>query len=158
MKIIQIVSSIIMLVVIQFVTAQETEHNTISLKKDNLIYLEAGINLSLPVHIMMYRSHRLAVGVNSRVWKKISPRWELGIKADYDYRFIKKNSRILTPESSLKERALHSNFSLICIKPNVQFNLRSKWYWGAESGVGYAISDEDNDFGLGFVSEFADPQ
>lgn len=158
MKNIQIVFLIITLVAVEFVSAQEIDQGHISFKKDNLIHLESGINLSLPVHIMMYRSHRLAIGVNARAWKKISPRWELGLKADYDYRFIKRNSRVLTPESTLKERALHSNFSLICIKPNVQFNLNSGWYWGAETGVGYAISDADKDFGLGFVSEFDGPQ
>lgn len=158
MKNIQFVSSIIMLLAIQFISAQEFEQDNILLKNENLIHLEAGINLSLPVHIMMYRSHRLAIGVNARAWKKISPIWELGIKADYDYRFIKRNSKILTPDSTLEERALHSNFSLICIKPSAQFNLNSKWYWGAETGVGYAISDADKDFGLGFVSEFDGPQ
>ncbi|TDD76954.1 hypothetical protein [Flavobacterium caseinilyticum] len=64
MKIIQILSSIIMLLVFQFVSAQESEPNTISLKKDNLIHLETSINLSLPVHIMMYRVYRLSIGVN----------------------------------------------------------------------------------------------
>ena len=158
MKHIQIVFLSIMLLAIKFVSAQEPVENHILSKKDNLIHLEAGINFSLPVHIMMYRSHRLAIGVNARAWKKISQRWEFGVKADYDYRFIKRNSRITTADSSLKERARHSNFSLICIKPNGQFNLNRGWYLGAETGVGYVISDADSKFGLGFVSEFAGPQ
>lgn len=148
----------VMLLVLQSCFAQQTDEKKVISEQNKLIFLEAGINLSLPVHIQMYRTHRLAIGVNARVWKKISPKGELGIKVDYDYRFIKRNSRILTPESTLEERALHSNFSLICIKPNVQFNLNSNWYWGVESGLGYAISDADSKFGLGFVSEFAGPQ
>ena len=65
----------------------------------------------------MYRHHWLAVGVNSMGWKKNFPKYELGIKADFDYRFTKKNSRVLTPESSVQERALHSDFDLIFINP-----------------------------------------
>ena len=51
-------------------------------------------------------------------------------------------------------QASHKNFSVISIKPGVQFNLKSKWFWGAETGLGYAISDENNRIGLGFVSEY----
>ena len=158
MKHIQIVFVSIMLLTIHLVSAQELVGNHISSEKDDLIHLEAGINASLPVHIMMYRSHRLAIGVNARAWKKISPRWELGVKADYDYRFIKSGSRITASDTTLKERARHSNFSLISIKPNGQFNLNRGWYLGAETGVGYVISDADSKFGMGFVSEFAGPQ
>ena len=158
MKHIQLVFLSFMLLAIQFASAQEFVENHISSDKDNLIQIEAGINSSLPVHIMMYRSHRLAIGVNARAWKKISRRWELGIKADYDYRFIKSSNRLIPPDSTLKERARHSNFSLISIKPNGQFNLNRGWYLGAETGVGYVISDADSKFGLGFVSEFAGPQ
>lgn len=126
---------------------------------DKSIYYSAGLNFSLPVHIMMYRSHRLAVGVNARAFKKISPKTDLGLKFDYDYRFTKsKSKKLITPESTLEERALHSNFSLFCLKPNVQFNFKSDWYLGAETGIGYVLSDADPHFGLGFVSEFAGPQ
>lgn len=155
MKKITILIISLMLLTVQLIFAQEI---IISPKQTKPINLEAGINLSLPAHIEMYRSHRLEIGINVRAWKKISPKWDLGIKADYDYWFIKKNSRILTAESTLSDRALHSNFSLICIKPNVQFNLNSNWYWGAETGLGYVISDEDSKIGMGFVSEFAGPQ
>lgn len=146
----------VMLLVIQFISAQEIPENNISSKQNKIIHLESGINLSLPVHIMMYRTHRLAIGINTRAWKNITPKFELGLKFDYDYRFIKNNSDILiTPESTLEERASHSNFSIFCIKPNVQFNLNSNWYWGAETGLGYALSDEDSKIGLGFVNEYA---
>lgn len=147
-----------LLLLVNPLNAQTKLENDIPKNKNKSIHLESGINLSLPVHIQMYRSHRLAIGFNVRAWKNISKKSELGIKIDYDYRFIKKNTRILTPESTLEERALHSNFSLFCIKPNIQFNLNSNWYWGAESGVGYALSDEDGQIGLGFVSEYSKNQ
>ena len=115
----------IFLFVASVIYAQTISENNLSSKKDRLIHLETGVNLSLPVHIMMYRSHRLGIGINLRTWKAISSKYELGIKADYDYRFIKKNSRILTPESTLEERALHNNFSVFSIKPNLQYNYLS---------------------------------
>ena len=145
----------ILLFVASIIYAQTISENNLSSKKDKLIHLESGVNLSLPVHIMMYRSHRLGIGINLRTWKAISSKYELGIKVDYDYRFIKQNSRILTPESTLEERALHNNFSVFSIKPNLQYNLNTWWYWGIETGVGYALSDEDSKVGLGFVSEYA---
>ncbi len=158
MKKILVLLTTLFLLVGQFIYAQNKTENAILSMDKKPFYLESGINLSLPVHIEMYRSHRLAVGVNVRTGKIISRKLELGIRFDYDYRFIKKNSRILTPESTLEERALHSNFSLFSIKPNVQFNLNSNWYWGAETGVGYALSDEDSKIGLGFVTEYASEQ
>ncbi|TDE52668.1 hypothetical protein [Flavobacterium sp. GT3P67] len=158
MKKILVLLTTVLLLVGQFIYAQNKTENAILSMDKKPFYLESGLNLSLPVHIEMYRSHRLAVGVNVRAGKIISRKLELGIRFDYDYRFIKKNSRILTPESTLEERALHSNFSLFSIKPNVQFNLNSNWYWGVETGVGYALSDEDGKIGLGFVSEYASDQ
>ncbi|TDE28243.1 hypothetical protein E0I61_11970 [Flavobacterium ranwuense] len=157
MKKILVLLTTVLLLVGQFIYAQNKTENAILSMDKKPFYLESGLNLSLPVHIEMYRSHRLAVGVNVRAGKIISRKLELGIRFDYDYRFIKKNSRILTPESTLEERALHSNFSLFSIKPNVQFNLNN-WYWGVETGVGYALSDEDGKIGLGFVSEYARDQ
>jgi hypothetical protein len=135
----------------------KTDDNAVKTQKKSF-FLESGVNASLPVHIQMYRSHRLAIGVNARLGKKISKNGEVGIRFDYDYRFIKKNSRILTPESTLEERALRSNFSLFSLKPNVQFYLNRNWYWGLESGIGYALSDEDSKIGLGFVSEYSSEQ
>lgn len=126
-------------------------------KPQKNIYFEAGINASLPVHIEMYRSHRLSIGINTKAAKAISTKWELGLRAEYDYRFIKSKSRNLTTESTLKERALHNNFSLISLKPNVQFNV-NKWHFGAEAGIAYAISDEDSKIGFGFVEEYHDSQ
>lgn len=138
--------------------AQNTVEENPTKKVKKTFYFETGVNASLPVHIQMYRSHRLGIGVNARVGKTISNKLELGIRLDYDYRFIKKNSRILTPESSLEERAVHNNFSLICIKPNIQYNMNSNWFMGAESGMVFAISDEDPKIGMGFVSEYASDQ
>ncbi|MFV5701073.1 hypothetical protein ACM55F_04285 [Flavobacterium sp. XS2P12] len=148
-KILDHTISIMLLMMVQFVYAQK--------EQDNSFVLESGINLSLPVHIEMYRSHRLAIGINLRVAEKITSTTEFGVRAEYDYRFTKKNHPDVPPESPVKERALYKNFSLFCIKPNIQFNLNSNWCLGAESGVGYAISDEDPKIGLGFVSEFNGP-
>ncbi|MGO4905154.1 hypothetical protein [Flavobacterium sp. W20_MBD1_R3] len=141
-----------------FVYGQSDKDGNTPQTQKRSLFLESGINASLPVHIQMYRSHRLAIGVNARLGKKISKKGEIGIRFDYDYRFIKKNSRILTPESTLEERALRSNFSLFSLKPNVQFYLNRNWYWGVESGIGYALSDEDPKIGLGFISEYASEQ
>ncbi|MFV8369667.1 hypothetical protein [Flavobacterium sp. LB2R40] len=142
----------------QSICAQIKPENPITSKEAKPVYFEAGINASLPVHIEMYRTHRLGIGFNTRIGKIISRKLELGIRLDYDYRFIRKNTRILTSESTLQERASHNNFSLFCLKPNVQFNMNSKWFWGAETGIGYALSDEDSKIGLGFVSEYASDQ
>ncbi|WKL44458.1 hypothetical protein [Flavobacterium sp. ZE23DGlu08] len=158
MKKIFVLLTTLLLLVGQFTYAQNKTENTIFSKDKKPFYLETGINASLPVHIQMYRSHRLALGINARAGKIISRKLELGIRFDYDYRFIKKGSRILTPESTLTERALHSNFSLFSIKPNVQFNLNSNYFLGVETGLGYALSDEDSKIGLGFVSEYASDQ
>jgi hypothetical protein len=138
----------------QFIFAQNELEKDSTFCQDKSIYLEAGINSSLPVHIEMYRSHRWAIGVNLRAFKKISEQWELGLRGEYDYRFARKNVWNPTPESTLKERAEHRNFSLISLKPNVQFNLNEKWHFGAEAGVAYAISDESSTVGFGFVEEY----
>ena len=158
MKKIFVLLTTLLLLVGQFTYAQNKTENTILSKDKKPFYLETGINASLPVHIQMYRSHRLALGINARAGKIISRKLELGIRFDYDYRFIKKGSRILSPESTLTERALHSNFSLFSIKPNIQFNLNSNYFLGVETGLGYALSDEDSKIGLGFVSEYASDQ
>ncbi len=139
--------------------AQQTTEKENTSELDKSIYFSAGLNVSIPVHIMMYRSHRLAIGANARAFKNIAPKTQFGLKFDYDYRFTKNNSRKqITPESTLEERALHSNFSLFSLKPNVQFDLGSNWYLGVETGAGYVLSDADPAFGMGFVSEFAGPQ
>jgi hypothetical protein len=59
-----------------------------------------------------------------RVSKKISPKTELGIR-EYDYRFARIMALILREASG---RALHKNFSLFALKPNVQFELRKNWF------------------------------
>ena len=143
------ITIIMLFLLVQFASAQK--------ERNNSLIVESGINLSLPVHIEMYRSHRLGIGVNLRVAEKISRRTDFGIRAEYDYRFTKKNHPAIPRESTVAERALYRNFSLFALKPSVQFNLNSHWCFGAESGVGYAISDEDPHIGLGFVSEFNGP-
>jgi hypothetical protein len=148
-KILNHIITLLFLMVAPFAFAQKEEHNS--------FVLEAGINLSLPVHIQMYRSHRLGIGVNLRIAEKITSTTDFGIRAEYDYRFTKKNHPAVPTESTVEERALYRNFSLFAIKPNIQFNLKRNWNLGAESGVGYAISDEDPKIGLGFVSEFNGP-
>jgi hypothetical protein len=80
------------------------------------------------------------------------------LKLDYDYRFRKKKDEIITPENTLIERASHKNYSLISLKANLQHNYKSHWFIGAETGLGFVISDEDNKIGLGFVSEYGGPQ
>ena len=158
MKKITFYITILFLFFIQFLFAQKDSGTLISPNQGKQFHIESGFNFSLPVHIHMYRTHRLAIGVNTRVWKKISPKTELGLKFDYDYRFIKRNSPAINSESTELERALYSNFSLFCLKPNVQFNLNSNWYLGMESGVGYALSDANGNIGLGFISEYGGPQ
>ena len=41
-------------------------------QENDAIYFESGVQVSIPVHIMMYRSHRLAIGANFRIMKPIS--------------------------------------------------------------------------------------
>ncbi|MFV8327372.1 hypothetical protein [Flavobacterium sp. ZS1P14] len=143
-----------MLLLVQFITAQTVPENIVSPKQYKKIYLETGINLSIPVHIQMYRSHKFEIGINLRAWERITPKQDLGIKFDYDYWLIKKNVPTLTAESTLSDRTLYSNFSIFSLKVNTQYSFSPMWYWGVESGVGYALSDADRKFGLGFVSEF----
>lgn len=144
---------------ISFSFAQKKILEKNSTKKTNsIINIEVGCNVSIPVHIMMFRTHGLAIGGNLRAWKTISPQLNLGIKLDYDYRFRKKTDEILTSENTIIERASHSNYSIIAIKPNLQYNTKFHWFLGAEIGVGFAISDEDSKIGLGFVSEYGGPQ
>jgi long-subunit fatty acid transport protein len=143
----------ILFLIVQISFAQQIENNRTTSEKTNPIVLESGINLSIPVHIEMYRTHRVGIGINIRASKKISAKTALGIRAEYDYRF----ARNLPPDTTntVEGRALHKNFSLIALKPNVQFSLKSNWFIGVETGVGYVISDENNTIGFGFVSEYA---
>lgn len=150
-----VILTTVILFVTQFIFPQQAAENEI----DKGIFLEAGLNISVPVHIEMYRSHRAGIGVNFRAAKNISPKTDIGIRAEYDYRFARNIppdfSNTQTPEEKTKERALHKNFGLIAIKPNVQFDLPQQWFLGLESGIGYAISDENGSIGMGFVSEFS---
>jgi len=97
MKKIPILLLSVLLMTVRFVTAQTIITDSISPKKDKKIHWESGINLSVPVHVQMYRSHRFEIGLNLRAWRKISPKWELGIKFDYDYWLVKKKPPVLTP-------------------------------------------------------------
>jgi hypothetical protein len=154
MKKIPIVFLSMLLLYVQFVIAQTAPVNADSSKQGKKIYLETGINLSIPVHVQMYRSHKFEIGVNAKAWQRISSKQDLGIKFDYDYWLIKKNVPEVTPETTLSDRALYSNFSIFSVKLNTQYSFTPKWYWGVESGVGYALSDADRKYGLGFVSEY----
>lgn len=127
-------------------------------QENDTFYFESGVQVSIPVHIMMYRSHRLAVGANFRIMKPITEKTTIGIRADYEYRFTKINNLTIVPDSTLAEQARYRNFIILSLKPNVQFKLQSNWFLGIGTGVGYAISDANKGIGLGFVSEFAGPQ
>lgn len=149
----------IILFAIQFCIAQQTPEKEITEEFNNAIFFEAGLNISVPVHIQMYRSHRVGIGLNVRAAKQISPKTELGIRAEYDYRFARNIppdlSGIQSQEDEVKERALHKNFGLIAVKPNMQLYFSHQWFMGLETGIGYAISDENGGIGLGFVSEYS---
>ena len=108
------------LLVSQLCIAQQTDEERAISEENKSILLEGGINVSLPVHIELYRTHRYAVGANLRVSKKISPKTELGIRTEYDYRFARP---IPDMTGTIKGRALHSNFSLITLKPGIQFSI-----------------------------------
>lgn len=154
MKRILILPLILMHLSFHSVFSQNESQKGIPTTKKETIFLETGVNLSLPVHIEMNRTHGLAIGLNVRAGKKISEKWELGLRFDYDYRFAKTNTWDPPVESALQIRAAHRNFSLICLKPNIQFNTNSLWFFGAETGIGFVISDEDSKIGFGFVSEY----
>lgn len=147
-----VMSIITMLLYTHLTVAQQLDKKTAIRDYSKTLLLEGGLNLSVPVHIQMYRSHRVGIGVNVRVSKKISPKTELGIRGEYDYRFARGNGPDTTDTAS--GRALHKNFSLFALKPNMQFELRKNWCLGIETGVGYALSDENNSIGLGFISEY----
>lgn len=141
MKKITILITSFSLLFIQFVFSQN--------KQDKTFQIESGINISVPVHIEMYRTHRLGIGFNAKISERFSEKLELGIRADYDYRFTNTYNH-----DTIKVEASRKNFGIISIKPGVQFNLKSQWFCGVETGLGYAISDENKKIGLGFVSEY----
>src|SRR3970040_1162624 len=111
-KILNHIITIMLLMIVPFAFAQK--------EQDNSYVLESGINLSLPVHIQMYRSHRLGIGINLRIAEKITSTTECGIRVEYDYRFTKKNHPAVPPESTVKESAFYRNFSIFAIRPNIQ--------------------------------------
>lgn len=156
MKNLAIIFIITMLLFSTISIAQQLDDQLVSNDNSKSLLVEGGINLSLPVHIEMYRTHRVGIGINVRVSKKISPRTELGIRGEYDYRFVRNIPADTT--ATVAGRALHKNFSLFALKPNVQFAFRRNWFLGLETGVGFAISDENNSIGFGFVSEYNEGQ
>jgi hypothetical protein len=132
--------------------AQKLEKQIVLPDYSKTLLLEGGVNLSVSVHEELYETHRAGIGINVRASMRISPKTELGIRGEYDYRFV----RNISPDTTGTAigRALHKNFSLFALKPNVQFNLKRNWFLGLETGVGFAISDENNRIGLGFVPEY----
>jgi hypothetical protein len=106
----------------------------------------------------LLRTHSLAFGINARASKYISEKFEMGIRVEYEIRFAKgirsglKNDPDITDETMIK--ASHRNISLICVKPNIQFNLRSHCFFGAETGIGYAISEGNSNIGFDFVEAY----
>jgi hypothetical protein len=113
-------------------------------------YLEVGINFSTPAHDDLLLTHSHAIGFSIRKVKVITMKLALGIRAEYEYRFAKKYDK----NSIIPKNASNRGFSLFSIKPNIQFNLRNQWFWGAETGLGYVISDYNNKIGLGFIEEY----
>jgi hypothetical protein len=158
MKQIQLLYIGLFLLVIQQIKAQIKPEKDTSRKPNNSTMIEAGLYLSLPAHDDLLRTHTLAVGINARASKNISEKFEMGIRVEYDIRFAKgirtrlMNDPDVTDETMIK--ASHRNLSLICVKPNIQFNLRSNCFFGAETGIGYAISQGNSDIGFGFVEEY----
>jgi hypothetical protein len=148
----------VLLLAVQLTHAQKEQGKKFYSIQNKRIYWEAGINLSLPAHDDLLRTHTLAIGINVRASRSISSKINIGLKAEYSYRFAKeirsglKNDPDITDETII--RASHRNFSLICLKPNVQFNLRSHCFFGVETGIGYAISEGNSTIGFGFVEEY----
>jgi tetrahydromethanopterin S-methyltransferase subunit E len=77
------------------------------------LLLEGGVNLSVSVHEELYQTHRAGVGINVRASMRISPKTELGIRGEYDYRFV----RNISPDTTGTAigRALHKNFSFLLL-------------------------------------------
>lgn len=124
--------------------------NTASPSQNNLVIWDAGINFSIPVHDDLLKTHALAVGLNTRIARKYTAKFNFGIRIEYEYRFARTNIQ----DSLIKSSANYCNFGLICIKPGIQLNLTSGKFWGIETGIGYVISDWNSKTGFGFVEEY----
>jgi hypothetical protein len=57
---------IITLFFVSFSFSQITIQTNNVNKVEKTIHLEGGFNVSIPIHIMMFRTHRLAIGGNLR--------------------------------------------------------------------------------------------
>ncbi|WP_281323920.1 hypothetical protein [Flavobacterium sp. IMCC34518] len=140
----------VMFFITHLMLAQNEAKKYFSSKDYQKIYFQTGINLSIPAHDDLMRTHLFAIGINIRIAKIISDKLEVGVRMDYDYRFSRKN----IPDSIPLFKAAHRNFSIASFKPNLQLNLKKNWYWGLETGIGFVFSDEDNKTGFGFVEEY----
>jgi len=114
------------------------------------ISLEGGFNLSLPAHDDLIRTHTLGLGITAMAATRINARWEIGLRAEYDYRFAKKNY----PDSVLKFTNKHRGYSVMCLRPGVQYHFKQRYFAGLETGMAYVKLDNDSKTGYGFVEEF----
>jgi len=114
------------------------------------VALEGGFNFSLPAHDDLMRTHTLGLGITTRSVVRITAKWDIGLRAEYDYRFANKNY----PDSVLKLTNKHSSYSLMSLKPGVQFNFRKRYFAGMDAGMAYVKLDNDSKTGFGFVEEF----
>jgi hypothetical protein len=92
MKKLAVILVTIILFATQFCAAQQTSERETTNELAKSIFLEGGVNISVPVHIQMYRSHRVGIGLSVRTAKKIFQKTELAIRIEYDYRFARNMS------------------------------------------------------------------
>jgi hypothetical protein len=92
MKKLAVILVTIILFATQFCAAQQTSERETTNELAKSIFLEGGVNIAVPVHIQMYRSHRVGIGLNVRTAKKILQKTELAIRIEYDYRFARNMS------------------------------------------------------------------
>jgi tetrahydromethanopterin S-methyltransferase subunit E len=84
--------------------------------------LEGGVNLSVSVHEELYQTHRAGVGINVRASMRISQKTELGIRGEYDYRFV----RNISPDTTGTAigRALHKTLAYLLLNQMYNLTLR----------------------------------
>jgi hypothetical protein len=86
-----------------------------------ILLLEGGVNLSVSVHEELYQTHRAGVGINVRASMRISPKTELGIRGEYDYRFV----RNISPDTrNCDRKSFTQNFSLFALNQMCNLTLR----------------------------------
>lgn len=111
---------------------------------------EGGINFSLPAHDDLMRTHTLGLGLSARAMMDLNEHWEIGLRAEYDHRFAKRDY----PDSVLKFTNKHRDYTIMSLKPGVQFNFRPRYFAGLEAGMAYVKLEGDSKTGFGFVEEF----